>query len=617
MASTAHPIERGMALLRALILENSALAEEFAGSRGAFFGGQDPRGRLEGSALRMAEHRHLEWFALERPSRAQGELPLEGLAELWRQRADAEERGFYDALHQSVTGVFEVRDVEAGRGFWLSDLLGLGVYPVDEAEASRMLADGDVLAGRLFPLGDGAFRLSPAVGVFRNPELLAALQRDLGALRENRGRTTLRIDQVEIERMFFRAPSQASAHAAGGDPAEGETAGVETNGGAGDAGADLDHRAPDAEAPARLAEWLERGGMDPGEVRAFLAEVQAVLAAGGDPGAVVGEYLDRVAFDTELDLERTRELVVETLAALRDALRPKQVQAREAPAAQPRSEVQRAHRGKQRDAGKGDAGEGGTGERGVGRSQVAGALEAFDRGRAQGRDLDVLFRQLEEELELDPEAEEDPGLAPDFPGVLGAIVQEFLWEVGLVEGERQALAHRGLMGLATYGEAIGVFENFGPEHLLEFLARWSIERGDLSGARQAQSLLESVEKFCRWIEEQHHSPLWTLFARTHAELERSLPRIAELNDELGPKARRSAQGRRPTPIEVGAPARPSGELGLWDEAGDYQPLVAPAAVLAALERGDLVYWEPTREGAQVLLALPPEAARLTGEADPQ
>jgi len=610
-----HPIERGIALLRELILEDPAARAEFEASRAPFFGPVDPRASQEGPALIMAERRHLEWFCLERSSAALGDLPFEALIERWRERADADERGAIDSLRQALTGVFEVRDVDPGRGLWLHDLLGLGAFPVAEAEASAALAEGDVLAGRIYPLGDAQFRLSPAVAVFRNPALLEALRRDLATLRQGR-RGTLRIAQGEIERMFFHAQRALLKDARLGAAGDGE---VELE----DVG-----RAPDPAAPRALRQLLVDSGMAAAAVDRAMAEL-AAMAVAGEPGRAEGHTLIRgllaeAAFASDADLRRLTELAHEAFAALADQARRLAVRveddARGAASAaadaaaelgsstrlsgRPNSRTKRARAG----GGVGSTQTGGSqrAEGSEGAADVAGALANFDAARAKGADLDQVFAQLERDLGLDDDSDEDPGQAPDFPGVLGAIVQEFLWEVGLVEGEGVALGHRGLMRLAAFGEQIGVFENFGPEHLLEFIARWSIERGHILSARQAQSLLESLEKFCRWIEEQHHSPLWTMFERTHAALSLSLPRIAAVNDVIGEPARAAAHGRTPAAVVRDG----AGELGLLEGAGSWSSLEGPANALAKLEAGDWVAWRTGKVGAEVLLAYPPEAASL-------
>lgn len=619
--SRPHPIERGIALVRELVLEDPAAALEFESSRADFFGPIDPRDGPGGVPLVMAERRHLEWFALERTSAALGDLPFEALLDTWRERADADERAAVECLRQSVTGVFEVRDVDPGRGLWLHDLLSLGAFPVAEAEASAALEEGDILAGRIFPLGDSQFRLSPAVAVFRNPALLDALRRDLEQVRKGR-RGSLRIHQGEIERMFFHeqrvgSPSLASEFAA-----------AET---AGDPDADLG-RLPDPDAPRELRQLLVDSGMDAELVDGTILQL-AALALGGegaraDGHALLGELLAQAAFETGADLKRLTELAHEAFASLAArAIEARAVEAREretkqraggkTPAPGPATGVPptadgghkpaRAGRAEasRRENREGATSEGGS-EGGADRPKIAEALAAFDAARAGGSDLDALFAQLESELGLDDLDEEDPGDAPDFPGVLGAIVQEFLWELGLVEGEGAALAHRGLMRLSAFGEQIGVFENFGPEHLLEFAARWSIDRGDLHGARQASSMLESLEKFCRWIEEQHHSPLWTLFERTHGELAVSLPRVAEVNESLREGSRAAAHGRSPSVVRAHA----DGVLGIYDESGEWLELTATDTALKAVREGDLVLWSPHKNGAEILLVYPPQASSL-------
>ena len=191
-------------------------------------------------------------------------------------------------------------------------------FSIAEAEASHDLSEGDLLCGRLYPLGDERYRLSPAMAVFRDPALAQALESDLERLRSRR-RGTLRIAQGELERMFFAAPQAAGT---GGSDAPAPNAPAPNA----PAAAAL---APVAEPAARQvrAELLEllgagggagQAGLGPERAAALLEafEVEARRGERASAAGALGELLDAVAFHSQVDIERVRRLCIEHWNAL-------------------------------------------------------------------------------------------------------------------------------------------------------------------------------------------------------------------------------------------------------------------------------------------------------------
>jgi hypothetical protein len=235
---------------------------------------------------------------------------------------------------------------------------------------------------------------------------------------------------------------------------------------------------------------------------------------------------------------------------------------------------------------------------------VRAALAAFDRGRAEGRDLEQLFRTLEADLGVEaeePAAEEEESV-PDFPGVVGAVIEEFLWEVEREEGPEQAARRQGLRRLGRYAVEIGVFEELGPRQLLDFSARWLLDQGELSGPEEARELLDGLAAFCRWCEERQQHPLWTGFGATLEALHASVARLA---------ARSVPHGSAPE--EAGEIHRLIG-LGeasatVVDLAGHERQVPLRPEERAHLAVGDLVR-VPSRSGAKLGAAYPGELLRL-------
>ncbi len=446
-----------------------------------------------------------------------------------------------DAFLNSLAGVFEVTSVEPGRGVWLRDLFGLGEYPVEEPEASADLQPGDVAVGRIFPAGDAVFRLSPAAGVFRNSALLSAVRADAERLREGR-RGSLRVSQAELEHMFF-APGAAAA--APPDPA-----------------------LVRAEARAELL----ASGAEPELVDELLDDLRAAAVEGG--AQAVTEALNHLAFETAVDLESARSKLVELWSAWRAAARPER---RESP----------------------------RGDSGASRDAVAQALARFDEGRQSGGNLDELFRALEEDLGLEPAPDDETDEAPDFPGVVAAVIEEFLWEVEREEGDAAARRYAALRRLGEFASSIGVIDNLTERHLLEFAARWVLDQRVLENGDAARNLVAALSAFCRWCEETQDLPLLTAFGPALEGLERSLPRLVELR-----------RRHRAEPLEGGGAvftfARDrEGRALLVDRRGEAHAVRLAEPLSALLREGDLVQARlDGNGGARVGGCYPPELLAL-------
>jgi len=552
MTLTRQDLEDAVAKFDARVRSSDALMGELDGSLAEFFPTPEARpAALEAELGLLAARRHLEWFLFERPSDALGGVPTEVFV---NQAPDEEPHA--EALLGSLAGVFEVTSVEPDRGLWLRDLFGLGEYPVDEPEASRGVLPGDVAVGRLFPAGDTIFRLSPAVVIFRNGALLEALKRDAERLREGR-RGSIRISQSELERMF---------HAPGGPVQEAR---------------DAAEALPDpAELETRLRKLLADGGADESFSDRLLAELDA--AAEERRSGAITEALNRLAFDTEADLESARATLVEWWAA------------RHAKAASTPAEGTAA--GESDVPAPPDA--------------VAEALARFDAARGEGRDLEQLFRTLESDLGLDVGGDGDQEIAPDFPGVVAAVVAEFLWETGREHGEATSRRYEILIPLGEFATTVGVIENLSASELLEFAGRWVLDRAILKDAEDARRLLDALEAFCRWSEESQDLKLWSEFERLHGGLSASLPRLVELR-----------RRHEPAELNEGVVYRferaRDGRATLVDPGGDVHEVELQGALDGLLRNGDIVHAELGRRGqgelaaaARVGACYPPELLAL-------
>jgi hypothetical protein len=435
--------------------------------------------QVTGAEELQRQGRHLEWFLLERTSEVLGAVPLERFFDGLDEGEVTSAAAVYASLRGSRTGVFRVARVVDQDGLLLDDLLGRGQYAVPDAVLVSEFTPGDLVVGRLYPedLGEDGERtlwgLSSSATSFRNPKLLVALERDLEAMRA-RTRGPLRMTQADIEAMFFCEQVHVETPL---EPAA----------------------ASDAPRMRRAAlELLEDQGVTPARAEEFLSvlaahplpELDAAIGA-DDP---LGWILDELAFETDVELEVARRVLTEYWHA--------------AGAVVVEADT----------VGEPDAPE---------EAKAAEALARFDAGRAAGQDLDTLFAELESELGLEPDAspvvagipkealEEgtDGGPAPDFPGVLSALVQEFLWDgarMAELDVGDFAREHRDLELFVQFGSFIGNADELGPKHIELFLGRWIWEEQRLAhGAYCAAGAVRSTRAFCVWLATSHEHDILT------------------------------------------------------------------------------------------------------------
>ncbi|HJO26982.1 MAG TPA: hypothetical protein QF730_07030 [Planctomycetota bacterium] len=479
--TSATNIAAAIGRLQAEALTGAGLAGEYADSLHEYFSqtagaggmGAGPGGELPEDP--GAQARHLEWFLLERPSPLLGGPPVQEL--MWE-----EEPELIEILRSSVVGVFELTS-QVGSGSWLRDLAGFGEYPVVGLGQTTGLAAGDLLIGRLFHLGDGSYHLAPTAGHCRDEKLREALRRDLDRARERGGSKVLRLSQPELEALFWSNPRDTAPGA--------------------------------ARAAARAC--LLAGGLDEELGDEILGRLALVPYTGEGPvagaGDVVGEILDELAFDSDLELGAARRLLV---AAWRES----SAAAPESPleSGLPAGTVEAGGRAGMRD------------ENGV-TSDPTRAVAQLRAGLEAGGEPEALYRQFEQSLGLEEgDAPLDGiGAAPDFPGVVGALVEEFIWDAGRAGEGEQAGYYACLRKLGRFGGDIGVVDNLSALDLLRFCALWVPEHDEVRNGDEGRELLAALGRFCRWCEEEQGLALRAEFTTQLRGLADSLPRIAEAN----------------------------------------------------------------------------------------
>ncbi len=259
---------------------------------------------------------------------------------------------------------------------------------------------------------------------------------------------------------------------------------------------------PVADARAVLA----AGGLHPKTIEAMLGRLarEAPGPAPLLPGAAdaLGEILEELAFESDVDLEAARRALLLAWGTIH-ARKSTASEVQPAPAARPSQAP----------------------------TDVAAAIAEFDRKRKQGAPLELVFGELERDLGLADAASEDDEdtPAPDFPGVVAAMVEEFLWDEQRENGPEAARRFAGLRGLGRFAEGIGVFENLSGRELTAYVGRWLPASRELVDARAVHDLLDGLERFCAWAQANHDVPLADQLAPVLASLRESLPRLVEAN----------------------------------------------------------------------------------------
>jgi hypothetical protein len=550
----ARTIEPAVASLAQELAADPHLHAEVLRARRQFFGSEAAAAPTLRGAADTAEQRFAEWFVLERTSETLGAVPCE-LPRYQARLADADE---------SLAGVFVVLSVSP-RGVEASDLQDEATLDLAVPEGS--LQPGDLLVGRLYPFGSGRFLPSTAAAVFRpGKDLGEAFRRDVGKLELER-----RLQQVELEHLLLRRPDQTPSPTA---------------------------RPAVAAAPAvpleRLEADLERLLQAGGSTRSAAA-ISQQLAAVVRPGSALGPLLDELAFDSAVDLDAVRELLLQ----IWNAYHPEGVPAAAEPLPQAPGES--------------------LGER---------LARTLDEGLRQKRDVDELFAQLEQIAGLpagaadegdnpfdaaDDDSDDDDSddeSAPDPGGDLGPLVQEYLWELG-IEGGPVAET------LATWVELQGNaavprtdLELVTGQDLMRLLLHVYLGAAPAQRSAAVRAAFAALQEFYRWAERTLELPVGGAVQECRGALLDQLDRLETAGHGLSTA---SVEGLQPGILQI-EDVGPQG-FGVRDDEGGHHWLQAPPAATAALRVGDLVLGalQPRGSGralAGLVVVLPHDARAL-------
>ena len=499
--------------------DNGRLRAELQRARREFFGVDDG-----GAQEPASEHRFVEWFLFDRESEALGAVPV---------TVDPYADMAVD-IEDSIVGLFLIESVSAhctARDVQNDEIL--------EIEGRGTLQPGDLLVGRLYPAEQERWSASAATPALRPGRQIAdAFVEDLGALEIGR-----RLNQIELEHLLLRRHGVASDAAVLADPP-------------------AEPLVPLEHLEADLDLLLKSVG---GRHQADVISQQLAVAPG--PGSLIGPLLDQLAFDTDVDLDKARRLMLE---------------------------IWNAHH-----AGAGSApADASTDSSGPpGESLGEQLVRRLDAGIGDKQDVEELFAGLEraagitdddEDDSDDQDAERDAALVERLgqgdgdAGDLAPLVTEFHWETDAEGAESSALSlwvelQRNAPVPVTDVESIGA------KDIMRLLLHVYLRSAPTERAAQVRGAFDEMTRFYDWLAVTQEIDARDVAASCAGALLEHLDRLEAAGVALSnDKAPTQAPGLLQVE-EIGADG-----FGARDDDGGSHWLSASAGGLSQLEVGDLL-----------------------------
>ncbi|MFN3240456.1 MAG: hypothetical protein ACE37K_02970 [Planctomycetota bacterium] len=504
-----------VAQLAKQLSDNQRLHAELQRARRQFFGEQQDRVGDD-----AAEHRFAEWFLFERESESLGAVPIT----VPPYSAQADE------LEDSIAGLFLVESV--GDSVTARDMHNDEMLELADA---RSLQPGDLLVGRLYPATQERWSASAATPALRpGRELAEAFVHDLKELELDR-----RLQQIELEHLLLRQHGHAEVPVVPGPPPQPV--------------APLEHLEADLE---QLLQSV--GDRHSAEV------LSQQLAVAPRPGAFIGPLLDQLAFDTDVDLDKARRLLLE---------------------------IWNAHH-----AGPADRAEApSTGTSGPpGETLGEQLVRTLDEGLGKQQDVEQLFSQMEKLAGIQPEEDDDDdderataiveqlGAGDGDSGDLAPLVTEFHWET-----EQQDADHSPLLLWVELQRNAPVpntdLESIRAPDLMRLLLHVYLRSAPTERATQVRAAFAELKRFYDWVavtqELDQREVLETCKGALLEQLDRLQDAGVALSNDRAPE---QAPGLLQIE-EIGADG-----FGARDDDGGSHWLLADAAARERLEVGDLL-----------------------------
>lgn len=500
------------------------LAAEVLRARRQFFG--TGAGGAAGRGDDAAEHRFVEWFLLERESETLGAVPcsVPPFAEA------------ATALQGSMAGVFLVQS-SGPTGVFARDLQDDAV--VELAVAGVTMAPGDLLVGRLYPTAGERWLPSVAAPLLRpGRDLAAAFGHDLDRLGLER-----RLQQIELEHLLLRRSGSAA-------PAD-----------------DAPQQPPLEHLEADLERLLLAA-----RARHSATAISQQLAQVERPGQVVGPLLDQLAFETDVDLDRVRQILLEIWNAHRGgALGGTAVRPSAGAVSRPPGET--------------------LGER---------LARTLDEGLQQKRDVGELFAQLESMAGIDGDQDDDdPAEADEVDevdefddgaddeendgGDLAPLIEEYLWETG--RDDTAAAPPLRLFGELQKNAPVPRtdLERIEGSDLMRLLLHVYLRALPARRAADVREAFAELGRFYDWVAATQEIERRDVLQECRGALLDQLDRLQTAGEQLSSEARPE---RAPGVLQV-EDVGPAG-FGVRDDDGGHHWLAASPAAVRCLRVGDLV-----------------------------
>ncbi|MCA8943778.1 MAG: hypothetical protein KDB80_14540 [Planctomycetes bacterium] len=498
------------------------LHAEMERAKREFFGGPGPRGQdqtsREACAIRFAE-----WFLCERPSDLLGDVPVAVAGEQFASGVDCE------LIRESRVGVFLVQTGGAERPT---------VRDVVDNEAVELCAVpdaldvGDVLIGRLYASRDDSTSYVPSAAmtiVAASPHIAIAYQRDVKGLDLNR-----RLTQAELEHLMFRRGIAESQ------------------------GADI----PPLE---RVEAELERVFLASGKSDVYTAtSVSDAMAHAEHPGAVIEPLLEEMAFDTDVDLDELRHLLLALAARTRggtsredvgESTSIADVKVRRAPESRPfvpRDDESLGQR----------------------------LARRISEGLAGHEQVDALFADVEAMLGESLDEPEDGELLGFDDGDLEPLAREFLWETESDATDRDRIESFLAVQRNAPVPRMTV-ESLEPDDVSRYVLQVWLACGPDRRAADTRAAFELVDRFFTWNEEVQGIARRDVVDAVRIHLLDEIDRLQAASVELSSDDRPYAAGAMFTVVEV-APDRVT--LRAEADGGEFD-LGSPTR---SLQRDDIV-----------------------------
>ncbi|MHC4514271.1 MAG: hypothetical protein ACYS5W_11285, partial [Planctomycetota bacterium] len=444
---------------------------EIARAEREFFGASPDADPTAGSnAARFSE-----WYLLERESEALGDVPARVL--LWP-------AGLRDPLLDSRVGVYMVRQVLPAELLVhdLEDGSDLEVAPIAGDDVRAGVAAGDLLVGRLYPDALDRHVASCAMAVQRRAagaaDLATAFRHDLRQLGIDR-----RLSQAEIEHLMFRGR-------AGPEVAVSET--------------------PVERLEAKLDTLFRSASLSDLSTTA----VSQALREAERPGVVVDPILEKVAFDSALDIAEVQRLLLALWGAYRDPTSSSQV-----------TRVERA------------SGRTGSGQP-VARERLGEQLaRRIEEGIAQHENVEEMFAEVGELIGEDLSEPEvplagpalgaaGPSVSPELDdGDLPALVSEYCWETHNESSHDQAILERLVQMQREVPVPQLELERVTSQDLSRLLLQIYLEAAPAARAQDVAAAFAVLDRFYSWCAEAQQMQLEAVIRGCQRDLVEQVPRL--------------------------------------------------------------------------------------------